>query len=239
MSNEKKELKNPITNKDALKIINDVMRRSQFAKQEMCKSQGITDNPAMLLIAWESDEDDDEHESAVEYAERVGLTQPFTVGMVPLIHKSDVLDAYMEVVKNMPIQKFGYLFMVVEGYLDPRHFENGTTPDDYKTGDMADDFQNNPFTEIKEALCVHGLNWDASETYVSFSPYKYDDKGVPQFEKVVQTQRNLTKEEADEQPLGRMLDAMVATVRYMALAVKAKDFHSLITKPDPNGDSLE
>lgn len=229
---------NQITNDDVARLINDVMRRSQFAKTEMCRQQGITDNPALLLVAWESKDDDDEHDGAVEYAERVGLSKPFQVGMIPLIHREDVLDSYMEVVKHMPIQKFEYLFMVVEGYMNPTINLNSVDelPADYKRGDMAKDFAENPFTEVREAVIVSGLNWDASEIYTAFSTYKYDDRGVPQFAKLITNQKNIGEND-DAEGMGRMMDAMVATTRYMAMAVKAQAFHSLITKPDPSGEA--
>jgi hypothetical protein len=215
----------------------------------MCREKGITDNPAVMLVAWESVEGEDDHESAVEYARKLGLSKPLLVGMVPLIHREDPLESYKEVVKSMPIQKFEYLMLAVEGYLDPARVEKSAgkqdddTPDekpnDYKRGDMAKDFSENPFTKIQEGIIISGINWTANEIYNAFSTYRYDDKGIPQFSEVTSAQTTFGYDESDKEQLlgrGRLMDAMVATVAYMNLAVKAQSFHSLMTKPEPDGD---
>lgn len=222
---------NPITDPDVALILRDLMKRMKFAKTETCRENGITDNPALFLCVWDSDEDDDEHEGASEYATKLGLSRAYRVGLIPLIHKEDVLDSFMDVVKSLPIQPFRYIFIAVEGYLDEGMMKGDkSVPKEYERGDMAKEYAENPFTTIREAVIVSGVNWEGNKAYNVFSTYKYGDNGLPKFEPTKEGESDID----DETSGGRFLDAMVATSRFMNMAVKAKAFHNLLTDDRAN-----
>ena len=202
------------------KIMNDILDRTKYAKTEMCKDEGMQDTPPLLLVAYKTDEDD---EDAVEYQEESDLSFPYKIAMIPLMHREDVLDAYQDVVKAMPIMEFAYLFLCVEGYCAS---VDDTSDKDYERGEMEKDFTENPFSSIREAIVVSGINWEGSLIGSTQQMYRYDDFGVPIFSE--DEYSTDVSEIVEGQEYGRMVDAMGATTAYMKYAIVANRYNNLL-----------
>jgi hypothetical protein len=229
---------NTVVQDDIRKILEDVMKRHKFAKREMCKESPMTDNPPVLMIGRtnrdnENDSRDETTESAEAYQHKLGLTRAYDVAMLPLIHKEDVFECYTDAVKMLPICEIDFILLAVEGYM--RIGENGNPligKDDkepeYEHGDMAKDFAENPFTNVREGLVVSGVDWNEDTIYMSACSYTYDDNGVPIYGETssdVVTLNDENKEMAE----ARFTNAMLGTMKYLKLAMKAQSFHDLLT----------
>jgi hypothetical protein len=223
-----------VISNDILKILGDVMRRNKYAKKEMCKEVAMSDTPPMLIIGriHQSDDTDDElAESASQYTKQLGLERQYDVAMLPLIHKEDPYDAYIDAVGHLPTAPVNFIFIAVEGYM--RRFTDLTTPADRDSEreSLKDEFQNNPFSDVREGLVVSGVDWEQDKVYMSASTYTYDDRGVPMFDDVDTDIVHLTDENS-EMAEARFTNAMLQTISYLKMAIKAKAFHTLLTEAD-------
>lgn len=232
---------NEITDKDASILIEDIIARNQHGKNEMCKSDPMTDNPALFLCVWESDSDDENHEGAVDYQQSLGFSLAYQVGMIPLLHKQDSYESLLDVIKAMPIQKFTYIFVSAEGYMDSAEKGQGLVDDpDYKRGGLEQDFKNNINTTVKEALVFCGTNWKGDTLYSASCTYTYDDAGVPVWDKAIVCEKTITNEDImGEESFGRFADALLTTTIYMQKSVLAQDFHSLMLKKPKSTDETK
>lgn len=228
---------NTIIHDDIRKILEDVMKRHKFAKREMCKSNPMTDNPPVLLIGRtnrddENDSRDESTDTAEGYQRKLGLTRAYDVAMLPLIHKEDVFECFTDAVKMLPICEIDFILLAVEGYM--RVNKDGTpdighSPDsDYEHGDMSKDFAENPFTNVREGLVVSGVDWNEDTIYMGACSYTYDDKGVPIYGETSADVVTLNDENR-EMAEARFTSAMLGTMRYLKLAIKAQSFHDLLT----------
>lgn len=194
----------------------------------MCKEQPMTDNPPIMLFVVESDETNPQHDVCVEFQHEVGLSKPYHVAMVPLIHKEDVVDCIDDVVKAMPIGKFDFIILAVEGYA--RSLADDKNRDDFvrdfQRGDLEKDFSENPFSDVREGIVVTAMDWNAENLFSAVSTYTYDDFGVPQFSDV-EANISAIDESSDN---GRIPDTLMAICRYMNLAIGISKFHDLLTK---------
>lgn len=218
------EDKQAVIDHEVQTIMQDLLHRAKFAKTEMCKEMPMTDNPPIMLITVESDETNPEHDTAVEFQREKGLTAPLHIAMLPLMHKEDIYDAYDDVVRAMPIRKFRSIILALEGYgtSNPELLDK----DDYERGDMEDDYKNNPFSDVREALVLTGVDWDTTKMWSIMQTYRYDDHGVPIYDEPACHVTDLS----DETEIGRLGDTLVSTARYMNLAVKTTEFHALLAR---------
>ncbi len=230
--------KHEIKDQDVALLVWDIVGRNKFAKEEMCKDEAMSDVPALFLCVWESDEDNnDDHESALEYQQANGFSKPYQVGMIPLLHKGDTYEALKDVIKSMPIQKFSYIFSTAEGYMDTAEKQKQNNDPNYKRGDLQKDFENNINTTVRESLVLCGTNWKGDKLYSASCTYKYGDSGVPVFDDMELGEVDVTVDEImSDESHGRFADALLATTVYMQKAVMAQDFHSLMLKKPSSKD---
>lgn len=219
-----------VVSSDVLKIIGDVMRRSKYAKTEMCKSSPMSDNPPMLIIGRVSKDGENDSE---EYANRLDLSKQYDVAMLPLIHKEDPYDCYMDAISHLPLEPVAFILLIVEGYMqrtDKSALEGirqGSGEVDGKS--LKEDYETNPFSDVREGLVISGVDWEQDKIYMSASTYKYDDHGVPVFDDVEADVIAIT-EETQEMCEARFTEAMLQTVTYLKLSIKAQAFHNLLTE---------
>lgn len=218
---------------DGRLLVEDVLLRSQFAKTEMCKLEAMSDNPAMMFVVVESNETNPEHDTCVEYQKEIGLSQPYHVAMVPLIHKDDVVDCIEDVVKAMPIAKFDFIILAVEGYTRSmsNDDEGRNTMTNMERGDLEKEFRENPFTDVGEAHIITAINWEADRLWHAVAPYKYDDRGVPQFSEPMCDSMELT----DDSDYGRIPDTLGAICKYMQMALRTSEYHDLLARARKEG----
>lgn len=219
--------------RDGQILVEDVILRSQFAKKEMCKLEPMSDNPAIMLVAVESNESNPEHDTCVEFQQEVGLSKPYHLAMIPLIHKEDVVDCIEDVVKAMPIAKFDFIILAVEGYT--RAFTNADEGrekvKEMMRGDLQKEFQENPFTDVSEAHVITAINWGAEKLWHSVAPYKYDDHGVPQFSEPKAEVCEIT----EDSDMGRIPDTLIAICQYMEMAVRTSEYQDLLSRARKEG----
>ena len=144
--------KNEVKDQDVALLVWDIVGRNKFAKEEMCKDEAMSDVPALFLCVWESDDDDENHDSALDYQQRHGFSKPYQVGMIPLLHKADAFEALKDVIKQMPIQKFSYIFSSAEGYMDTAKDQRLNDDPNYERGDLVPFFHRNARSELRTSL---------------------------------------------------------------------------------------
>ena len=227
-----------VISNDILKIVSDVMRRSKYAKTEMCKSEPMADNPPMLIVGRvhkPEDSSDESSETASDYTKDLGLERQYDIAMLPLIHKEDPYDCYMDAVGHLPIAPVNFIMLVVEGYMkatDKKVLDGIMNGDGEVEGkSLKEDYESNPFSDVREGLVISGVDWEQDKIYMSASTYKYDDRGVPMFDDVEADVIAIT-EETQEMCEARFMNAMLQTVTYLKLAIKAQAFHELLTEAD-------
>lgn len=209
--------------KDGQILVEDTLKRSFFAKKKMCEREAMTDIPAVMLLVAESNETNPDHDVCLEYQKEVGLTKPYHVAMVPLLHKEDVVDSIEDVVRAMPIMKFDFIVIAVEGYAKGSGNQN---PNEYQRGSMEEEFRSDPFTDVREAIIVTAIDWDASQLFSTLSTYTYDDHGVPQFAEP----ESFVQELSEGAELGRIADTLQTICKYMSIALRTAEFHELLTQ---------
>lgn len=69
-----------------------------------------------------------------------------------------------------------FMIVMVEGYAK----KNISTK--YKRGEMEEDFKNNPESEVVEILNIHGIDMKTGDQADGLVSYKYNDKGLPDFD---------------------------------------------------------
>ncbi len=222
-----------VVSDDIIKILGDVMRRSKYAKKKMCEQTAMTDNPPMLIVGRvhkPEDSDDEMTDTASKYTKELGLEKQYDVAMLPLIHKEDVYDCYMDAVGALPIAPVNFILLVVEGYM--RAGTDLTKPNDSddEGKSLKDEYESNPFSDVREGLVVSGVDWEQDKIYMSAVTYKYDDFGVPMFDDEMESAIVPLTEENKEMAEARFTNAMLQTVTYLKLAMKAQAFHQLLTE---------
>lgn len=214
---------NEVVDNDMKSIMEDLLTRAVYAKTEMCKDEPMSDNPPLFLVAVESDETNPDHDECVNYQHENNLSKPYHIAMVPLIHKEDIYDAYEDVVKALPIRKFDFLVLCVEGY--GRENMTKEQAESHDRGDLEKDYKENPFSEVREGLILTAVDWDGSAIWNTMALYRYDDHGVPMFDEPMATVTELAE---DTESYGRMPDALLATVGYMHLATKTLAYKNIL-----------
>ena len=217
--------------KDAEILMRDFMERAQHAKQEMCRSEAMTDNPSMFIVVFEpkQDEFEGDFDSLVSECEKMGLSRTLQCGIIPLIHKDDPADCLTDVISSFPLDKFEFGFLVVEGYAETN--TDGKNFSDYERGDMAKDFSENPFTTITETLVIHGYDWNLTSRFTHACHYKYDDKGVPVFTEVCMD----ADEVSEDDERGRIDELLYRGIQFLHLNSKATDILKHWRKPKDEG----
>jgi len=218
---------------DGKLMAEDALFRAKYAKTEMCKTEAMVDNPPLLLVAYNSTEDTPNHDVNVECSAELGLSQPYLIALIPLITDDDALDSFHTALMEIPKQKFEWMFMVVEGYF--RQMENlGDSHEahDYERGEMEEDYKNNPFSDVREAIIIYGVNSDLNTEISIHVPYRYDDAGVPVWDEddeKWQVRTDVTAEMLATEG-GRMTAKMVEGIAFMQLAIKASAIHDLMVR---------
>ena len=224
------------TETDMMTLCADFMYRSRFAKTEMCKEQPMSDNPPLMLIGYVStpEGNPDTHDEAVRFANDEGLSRPYNIALVPLITKDDPLESFEEIVKSAPIRPFSFIAMVTEGYTREGEV-NDESIANHVRGSLADDYKNNPFTKVREALTLCATDWELNNLYTIAQTFGYDDFGMPIFDDEQKVQISLggfqdLMEKAEEKEMGRVPEALLAFTCFMHLAVTADGFSSLMKR---------
>lgn len=75
------------------------------------------------------------------------------------------------------VKRFDSLSFVTDVYFRERPVDG---VGEYVRGDLAREFESNPFTDVVEALCVFTMSW-SGESRVKVVQYKLDDVGHPVF----------------------------------------------------------
>lgn len=207
--------------KDAEILISDFMERAQLAKTELCREER-SDAPATLLVVFEPEQEgyEGDYEGLKEMCEEMGLSRVLQCGMIPLIHKPDVYDCLTDVISAFPADKFEYLFLACEGYVNK--VEGTDLPKDYERGDMEKDYKENPFSQITEAMIIHGYDWNLSNRFMSVSHYGYGDDGLPKF-----TERHDHNDQpTNETEKGRLDELLYRAVQFLRLQKEATHYLS-------------
>jgi hypothetical protein len=221
---------NETVDKDIRTIIADVLYRSQYAKNEMCLIEPMSDNPPMILIGYKSDESNPDHEVAEDARQELGLSQAFHVPMLPLIHKPDIYDCFEDIVRAMPVDRFEFMVMVTEGYCRAIEDKAGThlDPNDFHKGELEQDYKENPFSDVREAIIITAVDWDSAGLWNTTCTYRYDDVGSPIWDEPI---HNFTEFSGnDDEPMGRMPEALFGAVKYMHLATQTLAYKELLDK---------
>lgn len=214
-------------------LISDVVRRSQYAKEELCKDEPMTDNPPIFFVGYESDPTNPEHDACLEAQEELSLKKSYQMMMIPLIHKDDPFEAFEDVVRSMPIDEFSFIVLAVEGYM--RVNSEGLDLSELERGSLEKDYKENPFSDVREGITVTALDWEATTMLTNNVCYRYDDKGVPMWDEPVTGEIEIN-EEALEIGFGRFGDGLIDATRYMHLAVKALAYKELMSRTPKKGD---
>jgi hypothetical protein len=213
---------------DITKILKDLLYRSVYAKTEVCKDEPMSDNPPLFLVAFESiEENNEEHEACLINQQELSLSKPYQVAMVPLIHKEDMYDAYDDVVRSLPVRKFEFIAVVVEGY--GKDLSQETDQSEVKKmnkGDLEKEYKENPFTDVREGLMMSAVDWNMTGVWGVANMYRYDDTGVPIFDEPFFT--SYPYDDNDE--YGRLVDVMIATAQYMNIATQTLKYTDILKK---------
>lgn len=180
-----------LTEEEFAEIMDDMIARSMGAKVEMCREQPMSDNPNVVCVGYEDKESD-----------------KIQVAMCEMEGEGTAVEQLVYTLSKLPIRRFLFVSMMGEGY------QRDALPDDYNYGDMREDFENNPASQVKETVLVNGVTW-SGKTHVSrFATYVYDDKGVPVFGDVV---KNVTNAKEDN---GRITTVLSLFVKFMKNELK-------------------
>lgn len=214
--------------KDIRLMIEDVLYRSQFAKNEMCKNEPMSDNPPMFLIGYTSDESNPAHDVCLEAQTELGLSQPLHIAMLPLIHKPDIYDCFEDIVKAMPIEKFEFIMFVVEGYV--KQMDEGaevSIANAPEKGELENDYKENPFSTVREAITITATDWNTAGIWNLTSTYGYGDNGIPVWDEPI---ANFFPFVEGEDTNGRLSDALIGATKYMHLATQTLAYKNLLDK---------
>jgi hypothetical protein len=224
---------NKTVDKDIRLILSDVLYRSQYAKNEMCLLEPMSDNPPMILIGYKSDEENPDHETAVHAQNELGLSQAFHVPMLPLIHKPDIYDCFEDIIRAMPIDRFEFMVMIVEGYVRAVDDKEGMhlDPNDFHKGELEKDYKENPFSDVRESIIITAVDWDMNGLWNTTCTYRYDDNGVPMWDEAI---GNFTEFSEESEEMGRMPEALFGAVKYMKLATQTLAYKELLDKAGRN-----
>lgn len=219
---------------DAAIIVRDILTRTKFAKTEVCKTTPMTDAPAMMMIVVTVDESNDEYEAAARHCESLGLTQVLNVGFAPLVDKDDVADSFLEACKGLQgLVKPEYLFIVAEGYMKVLSDLTEVEAEKFQRGQLAKDFSENPFTDVREGIIVSGVDGNLNSAFVTSCTYTYDDFGVPQYDDEQSQVMELTREMLESGEAGRMVQVLAIGAGTLSLAWEMRDFIGhMMTKPE-------
>lgn len=210
---------------DIKNIMQEVLNRICYAKTEMCKREPMQDNPPLLIVALESNEDNPEHDEALEYQKENNLSLPYHLAVIPLIHKENVLEAYEDVVHALPIRPISFIILCVEGYMKPDVSDEEMN--EWTNSTNEKDFKENPFSTVREGVIITAVDWSGEYIWNISALYRYDDKGVPVFDD--EPLCTCTEvDENDDEGNGRIPDNLLATIAYMHLAVNALAYKELL-----------
>lgn len=216
---------------DMQTMCEEFMHRARYAKTEMCKDEPMSDNPPILLIGFVSESGDDAHEDALEFQNEFSTSKPYRIALLPLTHRDDPFDAMNDVVKHLPHEPFSFIAFAAEAFA--RQADANSLPDhvrsDYSYEDMATEYKENPFTDIRETLIVTAVDWNCEHLYTMHAPYSYDDNGVPKFDDNTSAFVPLggvekLREMSEELEMGRVPSMLTAFVMFMHYATEATKF---------------
>lgn len=217
---------NEVIDNDIKAVMEDLLMRAIHAKTELCKDEPMQDSPPLFFVAVESNEGNPDHDLCVDYQQEFSLSKPYHLAMVPLIHKEDIYEAFEDVVKSLPIRPFDFIVMLVEGYAKAEMTEEEVANHD--RGAFEKDYKENPFSQVREGIMLTAVDWNATSVWSIASLYRYDDHGVPMFDEEPMCTTSMVDTEQDS--MGRMPDALLATVGYMHLATKTLAYKDLLDK---------
>lgn len=202
-------------NQAMLAGLKEAMTRVKYAKTEMCMQEPMSDNPAMLLVAYRADAEN-------EPKMTVGDSSSYKMGLIPLIHADDVRECLVDVIGSLPAEKLEFMILCVEGYHDT---DPNNTGKQYDRGDMEKDFRTNPFTTVKEGLVVSGVDWEGEYAVNGHCTYSYDDNGVPAFD----SDDNWGEIQISEDT-GFLTYVMASACRFLEKRILTEKFHQLLTE---------
>lgn len=218
--------------KDGELLIMEAMIRAKFAKTSMCEDAPMTDAPPMLIISQKVSETDENgnYDELSETAFAEGYSTPYVSGMIPLIHQEDVADAMSDVLKALPQMevKPSFMFLLAEGYV--RVGTKVSIGSDYKRGDMEREYRENPFTDVREAITIMGVDAGRNFTFHRVAPYVYGDSGMPDFSLDVENNGSPSSSKLETgQTHGRLGDLLIAGITFLNQASEVMKFHNLFT----------
>ncbi len=200
-------------NQAMMEALEDSLTRAMYAKTEMCKEEPMTDNPPLLLVAYNSNAENNPRLT-------IGDDEKMKIGMIPLIHKDDVRECLIDAIGALPTEKFDFLMLAVEGYRET--MTDGELPNGWERGDLAKDFAENPFTTVKEGVIVSGVDWERKFAINGACTYSYDDRGVPQFDEPMWSEIEISEE------TGMMTFIMASACQFMEKKILTESFHALL-----------
>jgi hypothetical protein len=219
--------KNQTVEMDGKILVEDTVIRSLYAKTEMCKLEPMSDIPSLMVIAVESNESNPEHDSCVEFQKEHGLSKPYHMALIPLIHRDDVVECIEDLVKAIPPAKFDFVILAVEGFIQAID-KDKLAKTETKRGDLQKEFMENPFTNVMESLIVTAMDWNTSVMFNTSTVFKYDDFGVPQFNETDCVTVDI-EDEGELPEMGRIPETLANFIKFMNLAVVADTMSNLMS----------
>lgn len=73
-----------------------------------------------------------------------------------------------------------FVMVMTEAYASTH--QKNEPPQNYRKGQMEEDFKNNPCSDVMEIINVHGINIKTGEQYSGMVAFHYDDNGQPVFD---------------------------------------------------------
>jgi hypothetical protein len=234
---------------DMQTMCEEFMHRSIYAKTQMCKEEAMQDNPSVMMIGFVSTEESDEaFDEAMEFQHENDTSKPYKVAVLPLIHRDDIYECIADIVKHLPAKEFSFIAIIAEGYTSPNSpADIASASGQMHGGALETDFQENPFSEVRETLIVTAVDWECRNLYTVMAPYKYDDFGVPVFDEGDSTMiellgfENYGAKELEEMEIGKLPSTLVSFVMFTRFATVARGYTSKLRdapkrKKEKNGE---
>lgn len=180
-------------------IFQKCIEASEYVKAGICKDTACTDVPHVALFVT----NDQSAKNALRLPPEAVI--PGTDGHVLMampIASNDPFDM-RSLLALVPPFKVDAVCLLSEGY-----YRSTGHPENYKRGDMQREYESNPFSDVRPALVLLGVDVKSLQTGMVLLSYKYDDRGVPEFDPACHKQVTMYKE-GDASVSGRAVDAIM------------------------------
>lgn len=186
---------------ELVELLLQVSYKHSETKTALCKDEPMSDAPPILLCAY-----DDGDEYLIGY---IPLVEPDGLGNWI---QDDVVKAVLNSAEDIPVREFKYIISCVEAFsIEKPHGE-------IKDLNIQEDFENNPFSEVKRNITLVALNWQADQVMACTIIYEYDDKGLPEIKNLDWFDFPIS--DADESGFSEMVDALFTTTGVIRRKVK-------------------